>query len=212
MLPSAAQPSGGTAPAWPSSARGYMRPVSWSEQERPAAVTMWSRTSILSSLPAPTSRAVTASSSALGVGSPLGWLWVTMIAATCALIEPWSTERNTSECTNVPQSGGVSDGLRRQKFPGQWVTRTRIDHSEPICCPVTARGAHRTTVSASLHRATRPETAGSSHPDRPDDPRHTARQISGCDRPARWHNQPTITDIVGWTTRRCAPAHGSRRG
>ncbi len=49
----------------------------------------------------------------------------------------------------------------------------------------------------------RSETAGSSPPDRPDWPWHTARPISGCDRPGRWHNQ---REIIGY------PPGGAMRG
>ena len=46
------------------------------------------------------------------------------------------------------------------------------------------------------HRATLPETAGSSHPHCP---WHTARPISGCDRPGQWDNQRAI---IGYPHRR----------
>jgi len=50
-------------------------------------------------------------------------------------------------------------------------------------------------VHALLHRATLPEIAGSSQPDRPDCPWHTARPVSGCDWPGQWHNQRAIIEL-----------------
>ncbi len=49
-------------------------PFSFREKYRPCPTTMWSSTSISSNLPACTSARVSAISSGLGLGSPLGWL------------------------------------------------------------------------------------------------------------------------------------------
>ena len=52
-------------------------------------------------------------------------------------------------------------------------------------------------VHALLHRATLPEPAGRSQPDRPHCQWHNARPVSGCDRPGQWHNQPAtpVTEL-----------------
>ena len=55
-----------------------------------------------------------------------------------------------------------------------------------------------------------PRPRGSSHPDRPDCPWHTARTVSGCDRPGRWHNQPAIIGYPPGGAMRW-PACGSAR-
>lgn len=58
-------------------------PLSFSDTHVPdEPITRWSSTSMSSSLPAWTMARVTATSSGLGEGSPLGWLCMTIIAAT----------------------------------------------------------------------------------------------------------------------------------
>ena len=121
--------------------------------------------------------------------------------------------RSRSSC---PRQANPASGSRQEahvgivRRPDPRATPETVRHGRPAhnahvrvgrALPSTSQGDEHLRrddglrVHALLHRATLPETAGSSHPDRPDCPWHTARSVSGCDRPGQWHNQPESSDI-----------------
>src|SRR5207249_10935251 len=74
----------------------------------PPPMTTWSYTGTSSTRPASTSCLVTARSSAEGVGSPLGWLWTTMIPAAASAIAARNTSRGwTSELLRIDRKSVV---------------------------------------------------------------------------------------------------------
>jgi hypothetical protein len=104
-----------------------------------------------SSLPAQTSRPVTAWSSGDGVGSPLGWLWT----RTTAAARPWSTLRNTSRGMT-----GIQHAARDRQVAVQAVLRV-----EPADAgPVYQRTAVKTETAIGLVRGRAPGSVGTRPP------------------------------------------------
>jgi hypothetical protein len=69
------------------------RPISLKLTYRSSPTMMWSTTSMPSNVPAAANRWVSAMSSALGVGSPLGWTCATTSAAALARMAAFKTSR-----------------------------------------------------------------------------------------------------------------------
>ena len=129
----------------------YNQPSSFAERKLSAQIMTWSNTKIPTSSPAFRKRSVTVRSSALGVGSPLGWLCARIAEAAPAAMAGRNTSRGCTrlalivprEMVSQHASGVLAGGFARWR-----VSSKRATNSSTVSSRKTGRRSLATSFGA----------------------------------------------------------------